>query len=65
MNSSFLYHAWGLYTHECTCEEYKDNRIILYVQAKERIRWGLQQFGVNLFCYVLRSLLTLSEKTGV
>ncbi len=46
MNSSILYHAWGLYSHECTCEEYKDNRIILYVQAKERIRWGLQQFGV-------------------
>ena len=38
MNSSFLYHAWGLYTHECTCEEYKGNRIILYVQTKERIR---------------------------
>ena len=38
MNSSFLYHAWGLYTHECTCEEYKGNRIILHVQAKERIR---------------------------
>ena len=38
MNSSFLYHAWGLYTHECTCEEYKSNRIILHVQAKERIR---------------------------
>ena len=28
----------GLYTHECTCEEYKGNRIILHVQAKERIR---------------------------
>lgn len=38
MNSSFLYHAWGLYTHECTCEEYKGNRIILHVQAKDRIR---------------------------
>ena len=38
MNSSFLYHAWGLYTHECTCVEYKGNRIILHVQAKERIR---------------------------
>lgn len=36
MNSSFLYHAWGLYTHECTREEYKCNTIILHVQAKER-----------------------------
>lgn len=36
MNSSFLYHAWGLYTHECTREEYKGNTIILHVQAKER-----------------------------
>jgi len=35
MNSGFLYHAWGLYTHECTCEEYKGNRIILHVQTKE------------------------------
>lgn len=25
MNSSFLYHAWGLYSLECTREEYKDN----------------------------------------
>jgi len=36
MNSSFLYHAWGLYTHECTREEYKGNTIILHIQAKER-----------------------------
>ena len=36
MNSSFLYHAWGLYTHECTREEYKGNTIILHTQAKER-----------------------------
>ena len=34
MNSSFLYHAWGLYSHECTREEYKGNTIILHVQAK-------------------------------
>ena len=27
MNSSFLYHAWGFYTHECTCEEYKGNNL--------------------------------------
>lgn len=38
MNSSFLYHAWGLYTLECTCEEYKGNTIILHVQTKERIK---------------------------
>lgn len=36
MNSSFLCHAWGLYTHKCTREEYKDNTIILHVEAKER-----------------------------
>ena len=36
MNSSFLYHAWGLYNHICTREEYKDNTIILHVEAKER-----------------------------
>ena len=36
MNSSFLYHVWGLYTHECTREEYKGNTIILHVQTKER-----------------------------
>ena len=29
MNSSFLYHAWGLYTHECTREEHTGNTIIL------------------------------------
>ena len=31
MNSSFLYHAWGLYTHECTREEYKGN---LFLSAR-------------------------------
>lgn len=34
MNSSFLYHAWGLYSLECTKEEYKGNTIILHVQSK-------------------------------
>lgn len=38
MNSSFLYHAWGLYTLECIREEYKGNTIILYVQTKVRIK---------------------------
>ena len=32
MNSSFLYHAWGVYDHKCTREEYKDNTI----EAKDR-----------------------------
>ena len=36
MNSSFLYHAWGLYSLECTKEEYKGNTIILHVQNKKR-----------------------------
>ena len=34
MNSSFLYHAWGLYSHECKKEKKKGN--ILHVQAKKR-----------------------------
>ena len=37
MNSSFLYHAWGLYSLECTREEYKGNTIILNVQSKKRL----------------------------
>ena len=37
MNSSFLYHAWGLYNHKCTREEYKGNTIILHVEAKSRL----------------------------
>ena len=38
MNSSFLYHAWGLYTLECTREDYKGNTIILHVQTRGRIK---------------------------
>ena len=34
MNSSFLYHAWGLYHHECLREEYKGNGIILHIESK-------------------------------
>ena len=34
MNSSFLYHAWGLYHHKCLREEYKGNRIILHIESK-------------------------------
>ena len=36
MNNSFLYHAWGLYSHKCTREEYKGNTIILHIETKER-----------------------------
>ena len=34
MNSCFLYHAWGLYSHKCTKEEYKSTTIILHVEKK-------------------------------
>ena len=34
MNSSFLYHGWGLYTLKCHCDEYKSKRIILHVTKK-------------------------------
>ena len=37
MNSSFLYHAWGLYSLECTKEEYKGNKIIQHIQSKKRL----------------------------
>ena len=29
MNSSFLYHTWGLYNLECSREEYKGNKMKL------------------------------------
>ena len=48
MNSSFLYHAWGLYTLECTREEYKSNTIILHVQTKEQIK-TCPKFGKRHF----------------
>lgn len=35
MNSSFLYHAWGLYNLECSREEYKGNTIFLYTHSKK------------------------------
>ncbi len=35
MNSSFLYHALGLYSPKCTREEYKGNTIILHIETKE------------------------------
>ena len=34
MNSSFLYHAWGLYSLECTKEKYKGNKISYMSKAK-------------------------------
>lgn len=36
MDSSFLYHALGLYNHKCTRTEYKGNTIILHVESRER-----------------------------
>ena len=36
MNSSFLYHAWGLYSFECTREEYKGNTIQLFFMCKAK-----------------------------
>ena len=54
MNSSFLYHAWGLYNHICTHEEYKGNTIILHVEAKERQiecpNCGCRHLVKNGFC---------------
>ena len=35
MNSSFLYHAWGLYQLNCLREEYKGNTIILHIESTE------------------------------
>lgn len=35
MNSSFLYHGWGLYNHLCSRIEYKGNTIILKVETKK------------------------------
>ena len=34
MNSSFLYHAWGLYHHKYLREEHKGNTIILHIESK-------------------------------
>ena len=34
MNSSFLYHAWGVKGLKCTNVEYKSKTIILHVQSK-------------------------------
>lgn len=36
MNSSFLYHVWGLYNHKCLRAGYKGNVITLHVETKER-----------------------------
>ena len=35
MNSSFLYHAFGLYAMECTREEYKGKTLILNVRHRD------------------------------
>ena len=42
MNSSFLYHAWGLYPHKCLREEYKSNIIILHIESKQAPKCGPQ-----------------------
>ena len=42
MNSSFLYHAWGLYHHKCLREEYKGNTIILHIESKQAPKCGSQ-----------------------
>lgn len=34
LNSSFLYHAWGLYHDKCLGEEYKGNTIILHSKVR-------------------------------
>ena len=38
MNSSFLYHAWGLYAHECTREEYNFVLLFLTLDIRRHIR---------------------------
>ena len=40
MNSSFLYHAWGLYRHKCLREEYKGNTIILHIESKRAPKYS-------------------------
>ena len=47
MNSSFLYHAWGLYSLECTREEYKGNTIILHMQSKKPQKYVTKS---NMMC---------------
>ena len=34
INSCFLYHAWGLYDHQCSGMENKGNTIILHIETK-------------------------------
>lgn len=40
MNSSSLYHAWGLYRHKCLREEYKGSTIILHIESKRTPKCG-------------------------
>ena len=53
MNSSFLYHAWGLYHHKCLREEYKGNTIILHIESKRAPKYcpkcGHPHLGKNGF----------------
>ena len=61
MNSSFLYHAWGLYTHECTMEEYKGKTIILHVQTKDRLK-VCPKCGKS---HLVRNGIRISDFTGL
>lgn len=58
MNSSFLYHAWGLYTHKCTREEYKGNTIILHVEAKDREK-NVQSVATVIWSRMVFAYVTL------
>jgi len=49
MNSSFLYHAWGLYQHNCLREEYKDNTIILHIESNSGIGNSALIFPLRFF----------------
>ena len=54
MNSSFLYHAWGLCSLECTKVEYGGKTIILNVQSKKRLfvcpKCGKPHLVKNVYC---------------
>lgn len=58
MNSSFLYHAWGLYTHKCTREEYKGNTIILHIEAKDRKK-NVQSVATVIWSRMVFAYVTL------
>ena len=62
MYNSFLDHAWGLYTHECTRKEYKGNAIILHIQAKAKEREKVcPRCGKH---YLVSNYITVGTKTN-